>query len=320
MVSEGFWHSQACSTFGPFPVLFVCQKLFQNLVSHNLVGHPFLKQPPPSLGDDSHAHRLRPRLDRQAKPRLSTRCPRSGGLRACLPRRRQWRGQGAVAGKEMHGYHNVFLSGGGTERTFRPLWWRTYRYVQLDVETADEPLRIDDVRATFTAYPFDEKATFASSNPALEDIWDVGWPTARLCANETYFDTPFWEHSSVRGRHAPAGAYLAPHGRRRPPDAQGHQSTGHFLAWICSGVMVAAVSREMNPGLMAYDAVGFAGAFAVLAAGWTTANPTLYRAGLALQAITPDWARWKVTAATGAATAVLACFGLFVVDEQDRAV
>lgn len=87
--------------------------------------------------------------------------------------------------------------------------------------------------------------------------------------------------------------------------------TGHFLAWICSGVMVAAVSREMNPGLMAYEAVGLAGAFAVLAAGWTTANPTLYRAGLALQAITPDWSRWKVTAATGALTAVLACFPVF---------
>ena len=87
--------------------------------------------------------------------------------------------------------------------------------------------------------------------------------------------------------------------------------TGHFLAWVCSGVMVAAVSREMNPGLMAYEAVGVAGAFAVLAAGWTTANPTLYRAGLALQAITPGWTRWKVTAATGAVTAVLACFPVF---------
>ena len=87
--------------------------------------------------------------------------------------------------------------------------------------------------------------------------------------------------------------------------------TGHFLAWICSGVMVAAVGRQMNPGLMAYEAVGFAGAFAVLAAGWTTATPTLYRAGLALQAITPDWTRWKVTAVTGAVTAVLACFPVF---------
>ena len=58
---------------------------------------------------------------------------------------------------------------------------------------------------------------------------------------------------------------------------------GHTLAWICSGVMVAAVGREINPGLMAYEALGAAGALAVLIAGWTTANPTLYRSGLALQ-------------------------------------
>ncbi len=83
---------------------------------------------------------------------------------------------------------------------------------------------------------------------------------------------------------------------------------GHFLAWLCSGVMVAAVGREMNPGLMAFEAVGFAGVAAVVLAGWTTANPTLYRAGLALQTITPGWPRWKVTVAAGSLTTVLACF------------
>ena len=83
---------------------------------------------------------------------------------------------------------------------------------------------------------------------------------------------------------------------------------GHFLAWMCSGIMVAAVAREMNPGLMAYEAAGLAGAFAVLVAGWTTANPTLYRAGLAFQTVTPNWARWKVTLIAGAITTVVSCF------------
>ncbi|MCU0227362.1 MAG: hypothetical protein MUF01_06950 [Bryobacterales bacterium] len=83
---------------------------------------------------------------------------------------------------------------------------------------------------------------------------------------------------------------------------------GHFLAWICSGIMVAAVDREMNPGLMAYTAVGVAGAVAVAIAGWTTANPTLYRAGLALQVVTPNWPRWRITLLAGAATTVVACF------------
>ncbi len=86
---------------------------------------------------------------------------------------------------------------------------------------------------------------------------------------------------------------------------------GHMLAWICSGIMVAAADRIMDPGLMAYRAAGFAGVSAVMLAGWTTANPTLYRAGLALQIATPNWPRWKVTLIAGAITTVLACFPVF---------
>jgi purine-cytosine permease-like protein len=86
---------------------------------------------------------------------------------------------------------------------------------------------------------------------------------------------------------------------------------GHMLAWICSGVMVAGIDREMNPGLMALEAAGAAGVLAVLIAGWTTANPTLYRAGLALQSVTPNWPRWRVTLVAGLATSVLSCFPVF---------
>lgn len=86
---------------------------------------------------------------------------------------------------------------------------------------------------------------------------------------------------------------------------------GHFLAWLCSGVMVAAVGREMTPGRMAYEALGVAGVFAVMLAGWTTANPTLYRAGLAIQSVTPNWPRWKITLWCGAVTTALACLPVF---------
>ena len=86
---------------------------------------------------------------------------------------------------------------------------------------------------------------------------------------------------------------------------------GHLLAWVASGIMVAAIGREMHPGLMAYEAAGLAGVAGVLLAGWTTTNPTLYRAGLALQTITPNWPRWKITLIAGAATTVLSCFPVF---------
>ena len=87
---------------------------------------------------------------------------------------------------------------------------------------------------------------------------------------------------------------------------------GHYVAWICSGILCAAADVTIAPGPIAYMGAGVAGAVCVVIAGWTTANPTLYRAGLALQAATPDWKRWKVTAAAGLGTTIAACFPALV--------
>ena len=87
---------------------------------------------------------------------------------------------------------------------------------------------------------------------------------------------------------------------------------GHYLAWICSGILCAAADVSVAPGPIAYMGAGVAGAVCVVIAGWTTANPTLYRAGLALQAATPNWKRWKVTLAAGLVTTLAACFPALV--------
>ena len=48
------------------------------------------------------------------------------------------------------------------------------------------------------------------------------------------------------------------------------------------------------PGPLAYGACGVVGLVCVVVAGWTTANPTIYRAGLAFQAIVPRRSRlWR---------------------------
>ncbi len=87
---------------------------------------------------------------------------------------------------------------------------------------------------------------------------------------------------------------------------------GHYISWICAGVMGALVAG-LNPGQMSVMAAGVTGPLAVVIAGWTTANPTMYRAGLALQIATPNWARWKVTLVAGLITTIMACFPLFFV-------
>ncbi|MHC4575187.1 MAG: purine-cytosine permease family protein [Planctomycetota bacterium] len=89
---------------------------------------------------------------------------------------------------------------------------------------------------------------------------------------------------------------------------------GHYLAWICAGIMGAGAATvigkplpDLDSGSVAYTALGLAGALAVVIAGWTTANPTIYRAGLALQVVTPNWPRWSVTLLAGAVTTIVAC-------------
>ena len=90
---------------------------------------------------------------------------------------------------------------------------------------------------------------------------------------------------------------------------------GHYLAWICAGMMGVGAAlllkmplARLDSGDVGYQVLGWSGILAVIAAGWTTSNPTLYRAGLALQAVTPNWSRARVTLAAGMITTVMACF------------
>ena len=104
-----------------------------------------------------------------------------------------------IAGKHIVGIFDEFLPDGSEKRPFVPLAWRTWRYLQLDVNTADQPLRIENLRSWFTAFPFEERARFQSDDPVLSQIWQIGWRTARLDAHDTYMDTPYWERMQYIG-------------------------------------------------------------------------------------------------------------------------
>jgi hypothetical protein len=105
----------------------------------------------------------------------------------------------AIEGREAHGLRDEFLLDGGDNRVFESLWWRTWRYLDLDIETGDQPLTLNSLTAAFTAYPFVERASFDSPDPQLKQIWDISWRTARLDAHETYMDTPYYEQLQYIG-------------------------------------------------------------------------------------------------------------------------
>lgn len=104
-----------------------------------------------------------------------------------------------VEGRTILGVHDVFRPDGGDRRVFQPLYWRSFRYVQLDVETTDAPLTIHDFHGIFTGYPLRERAQFASDQTWLSDVWRMDWNGARIGAFETYMDTPYYEQLQYVG-------------------------------------------------------------------------------------------------------------------------
>jgi nucleobase:cation symporter-1, NCS1 family len=106
---------------------------------------------------------------------------------------------------------------------------------------------------------------------------------------------------------------------------------GHFMAWIAACLMYALYLKSpeaasifasggvppVAPGPLAYEVVGIAGLLCVLIAGWTTANPTIYRAGLAFQAIFPKSSTVKVTLVTGGIATIAGLFPAFAMKLLD---
>jgi len=100
---------------------------------------------------------------------------------------------------------------------------------------------------------------------------------------------------------------------------------GHYIAWIAACLLYAAYLQTpealafinnneappVAPGPLAYNAIGFLGIIAVILAGWTTANPTIYRAGLAFQSIFPKLSTFWVTVIAGMLATISGLFPAF---------
>lgn len=96
---------------------------------------------------------------------------------------------------------------------------------------------------------------------------------------------------------------------------------GHYMAWIAAALLLAALIKiqpnlavgadgkvTANPGLLAFQSLGWAGIICVVIAGWTTANPTIYRAGLAFQGVLPHSSRTAMTLVAGAVATIAGAF------------
>jgi hypothetical protein len=95
------------------------------------------------------------------------------------------------------GYTDVYTAGGfGTPESpevYEPFWFRTFRFVRLEIAAGDKPLTVTGVDYRETGYPLEPVTTAAASDPDFAGIWDISLRSLRRCMHETYEDCPFYE-------------------------------------------------------------------------------------------------------------------------------
>lgn len=76
---------------------------------------------------------------------------------------------------------------------YEPFRFRTFRFVEITVEDAKEPLTIVPQPYIETAYPLVNSRRPKFDDPKKEKLYDVAFRTLQLCAHDTYEDCPYYE-------------------------------------------------------------------------------------------------------------------------------
>ncbi len=107
--------------------------------------------------------------------------------------------RGEVQGKYIRCPVDAFLLEGGRGRLYSTLWWRAGRYVDVLVETEDDPLSIHGLIWRETRYPLEMESTLETDDAAFDAVRPLMFRTLQMCAHETYMDCPYYEQLQYVG-------------------------------------------------------------------------------------------------------------------------
>ena len=104
-----------------------------------------------------------------------------------------------IEGKRMVGLKDIFIPDGGKNRLFKPTYIRAFRFIQLDIETRDEPLVLEKYEQVACNAPIEMKAKFETDVPLTSWMMDAGWRTVSICAQDMLLSDAAYEQMQYTG-------------------------------------------------------------------------------------------------------------------------
>ncbi|NHF60688.1 family 78 glycoside hydrolase catalytic domain [Flavobacteriaceae bacterium TP-CH-4] len=98
-----------------------------------------------------------------------------------------------IEGKELIGYFDHVLSDGSPGQQFLPTWMRTFRFIQLDIETGPSELVLDRLQNYRSRTTLASTATFTSDNGTYNEIFAICKRTVDLCTQDYFLSDAYYE-------------------------------------------------------------------------------------------------------------------------------
>ncbi len=76
---------------------------------------------------------------------------------------------------------------------YEPFWFRTFRFIRMEIETKENEIVLCRLDYTETGYPLHVQTKAETSDESLNAVWKISERTLRRCMHETYEDCPFYE-------------------------------------------------------------------------------------------------------------------------------
>lgn len=81
----------------------------------------------------------------------------------------------------------------GNQLVYEPFWYRTFRFIRIQIEADLEEVTIFEPTFKKTGYPLEVESWVSSSESWVEEVWEICVRTLENCMMDTYMDCPFYE-------------------------------------------------------------------------------------------------------------------------------
>ncbi|MEO0732036.1 MAG: hypothetical protein AAFZ52_04330, partial [Bacteroidota bacterium] len=99
----------------------------------------------------------------------------------------------SVAGQLVKGYFDVVVADGGSDRRYTPTWYRAFRYLEIQVETAEEALELFAPVNRRVTSSLPVVAEWSSDDPELDAAFALSQRTVEICTQDYFLSDAYYE-------------------------------------------------------------------------------------------------------------------------------